>query len=82
MESVYKLSKKLKKLKLQLETASSKGFIRPSMSPWGSPGLLVLTKTAEIPMCIDYRAFTKQSIRNQVPLPKIDEVWDRIDEAK
>ncbi len=29
-------------------------------------------------MCIDYRALNKQTIRNQVPLPRIDEVWDQL----
>ncbi len=33
-------------------------------------------------MCIDYRALNKQTIRNQVPLPRIDEVWDQICGAK
>ncbi len=33
-------------------------------------------------MCIDYRALNKQTIRNQVPLPRIDEVWDQLSGAK
>ena len=33
-------------------------------------------------MCIDYRALNKQTIKNQVPLPRIVEVWDRVGGAK
>ena len=33
-------------------------------------------------MCIDYRALKKQTIKNQVPLPRIDEVWDQVGGAK
>ncbi len=33
-------------------------------------------------MCIDYRALNKQTIRNQVPLPRIDEVWDQLSGAR
>ncbi|CDF41213.1 unnamed protein product [Chondrus crispus] len=33
-------------------------------------------------MCIDYRALNKQTIKNQVPLPRIDEVWDQVGGSK
>ena len=33
-------------------------------------------------MCIDYRALNKQTIKNQVPSPRIDEVWDQVGVAK
>ncbi len=33
-------------------------------------------------MCIDYRAYNKKTIRNQVQLPRIDEVWDQIRGSK
>ena len=34
----------LRKLKAQLEELLSKGFIRPSISPWGAPVLFVKKK--------------------------------------
>ncbi len=39
-------------------------------------------RTAPSAMCIDYRALNKQTIRNQVPLPHIDEVWDQLSGEK
>ena len=33
-------------------------------------------------MCIDYRALNKRTIKNSVPLPRIDEVWDQLGGAK
>ena len=37
-------SAELKELKKQLQDMLSKGFIRPSVSPWGSPVLFVKKK--------------------------------------
>ena len=34
----------LREFKVQLEELSSKGFIRPSISPWGAPVLFVKKK--------------------------------------
>ncbi|CDF39331.1 unnamed protein product [Chondrus crispus] len=33
-------------------------------------------------MFIDYRALNKKNDKNQVPLPRIDEVWDQVGKAK
>ena len=46
---------KLKELKLQLEDRTNKGFIQPSISPWGAPMLFVKKKDGTLRMCIDYR---------------------------
>ncbi|XP_070038243.1 uncharacterized protein [Nicotiana tomentosiformis] len=45
----------LKELKEQLQELLEKGFIRPSVSPWGAPVLFVKKKDGIIRMCIDYR---------------------------
>ena len=45
----------LKELKAQLEELLSKGFIRPSTSPWGAPILFVKKKDGSLQLCIDYR---------------------------
>ncbi|WMV45499.1 hypothetical protein MTR67_038884 [Solanum verrucosum] len=45
----------LKKLKEQLKDLLDKGFIRPSISPWGAPVLFVKKKDGSLWMCIDYR---------------------------
>ncbi|EOY00003.1 Uncharacterized protein TCM_009274 [Theobroma cacao] len=45
----------LKELKDQLEDLLDKGFIRPSISPWGAPVLFVKKKDGSFRLCIDYR---------------------------
>ncbi|XP_062170374.1 uncharacterized protein LOC133876106 [Alnus glutinosa] len=45
----------LKELKKQLEDLLDRGFIRPSVSPWGAPVLFVRKKDGSLRLCIDYR---------------------------
>ncbi|GJS65788.1 pol protein [Tanacetum coccineum] len=46
---------KLKELKEQLQELLERGFIRPSVSPWGAPVLFVKKKDGSMRLCIDYR---------------------------
>ena len=44
----------LKELKIKLQELLDKEFIRPSVSPWGTPVLFVKKKDDTLRMCIDY----------------------------
>ncbi|MCI71645.1 reverse transcriptase, partial [Trifolium medium] len=44
----------LEKLKEQLEDLLEKRFVRPSVSPWGAPVLLLKKKDGSMRLCIDY----------------------------
>ena len=68
-------------LKMQLEELLSKGFIRPSTSPWGAPVLFVKKKDGSFRLCIDYRGLNKVTIKNKYPLPRIDELLDQLQGA-
>ena len=68
----------LKELKAQLEELLSKGFIRPSTSPWGAPVLFVKKKDGSLRLCKDYIQLNRSTIRNQYPLPRIDELFDQL----
>ena len=68
----------LRELKAQLEELLNKGFIRPSISPWGAPVLFVKKKDGSLRLCIDYRQLNRVTIRNQYPLPRIDELFDQL----
>jgi hypothetical protein len=46
--------KDLEELKKQKEELLSKGFIRPSLSPWGAPTLFIDKKDGSKRMCVDY----------------------------
>ena len=63
---------------MQLEELLSKGFIRPSTSPWGALVLFVKKKDGSLRLCIDYRQLNRATIRNQYPLPRIDELFDQL----
>jgi hypothetical protein len=52
----YRMSTpELKELQLQLEELLKKGYIRPSVSPWGAPVLFVKKKDGTLRLCIDFR---------------------------
>ncbi|GKC43017.1 hypothetical protein Tco_1060739 [Tanacetum coccineum] len=69
---------KLKELSDQLKELSKKGFIRPSSSPWGAPVLFVKKKDGSFHMCIDYRKLNKLTIKNRYQLPRIDDLFDQL----
>ena len=54
----------------------SKGFIRPSVSPWGAPVLFVKKKDGSMHMCIDYQQLNMVTIRNKYLIPRIDDLVD------
>ena len=68
----------LRELKAQLEELLRKGFIQPSISPWGAPVLFVKQKYGSLRLCIDYKQLNKVTIHNQYPLLRIDELFDQL----
>jgi hypothetical protein len=75
----YRMSTpELVKLKLQLKEMMDKGYIRPSVSPWGAPVLFLKKKDGTLRLCIDYRQLNKVTIKNKYPLPRIDDLFDQL----
>ncbi|XP_077222075.1 uncharacterized protein LOC143855912 [Tasmannia lanceolata] len=71
----------LEELKKQLQELLDKGFIRPSVSPWGAPVLFVKKKDGSMRLCIDYRELNNVTIKNKYPLPRIDDLFDQLQGA-
>ena len=65
----------LKELKFQLQELLDKGFVRPSVSPWGAPILFVKKKVGTLRMCIDYWQINKVTLKNKYPLPRIEDLF-------
>ncbi|GKG28217.1 hypothetical protein Tco_0406544, partial [Tanacetum coccineum] len=65
------LKDQLQELLDQLQELLERGFIRPSVSPWGAPVLFVKKNDGSMRLCIDYRELKKITIRNRYPRPRI-----------
>jgi hypothetical protein len=79
----YRMSTpELKELQMQLEELLKKGYIHPSVSPWGAPVLFVKKKDGTLILCIDFRQLNKVTIKNKYPLPRIDDLFDQLKDAK
>ncbi|GJR33626.1 putative reverse transcriptase domain-containing protein [Tanacetum coccineum] len=78
-KSPYRLApSKMEELSGQIKELQDKGFIRPSLSPWGAPILFVKKKDGSFRMCINYRELNKLTVKNRYPLPRIDDLFDQL----
>jgi hypothetical protein len=79
----YRMSTpELKELQMQLEELLKKGYICPSVSPWGAPILFVKNKDGTLILCIDFRQLNKVIVKNKYPLPRIDDLFDQLKDAR
>jgi hypothetical protein len=75
----YRMSTpELQELKMQLKELLDLGLIRPSMSPWGAPVIFIRKKDGSWRLCIDSRQLNKATIKNQYPLPRIDDLFNQM----
>ena len=65
----------------QVQELLEKGLIGPSTSPYCSPVLLVQKKDGTFCMFIDYRSLNKITIKNRFPIPRIDDILDKLQGA-
>ncbi|GJP47876.1 hypothetical protein CLOM_g7051 [Closterium sp. NIES-68] len=72
----------LEELQQQLDYLLTKGFIRPSTSPYAAPILFTPKKDGGFRMCIDYRALNRITIKSRYPIPRADDLLDQLRGAK
>ncbi|KAH0725405.1 hypothetical protein KY284_001270 [Solanum tuberosum] len=80
--SLYRIAQaELGEFKAQIQELLDKGFIRPSVSPWGAPVFFFKKNDGSMMMCIDYRQLNRVTIQNKYPLPRIDDLFDQLQDA-
>ena len=62
----------------QVNELVEKGMVRPSSSPFCSPVLLVQKQDGSYRMCVDYHALNKNTIKNRFPVPRIEDLFDKL----
>ncbi|GKA10986.1 putative reverse transcriptase domain-containing protein [Tanacetum coccineum] len=67
-----------RQVEFRIDLLLEKGFIRPSLSPWGAPVLFVKKKDGPFRMCIDYLELNKLTVKNRYHLPRIDDLFDQL----
>lgn len=65
-------------METQIRQMLKAGLIEPYDGPWGSPVLFVPKKNGKLRMCVDYRFLNKLTIRNAYPLPRVDDLLDKL----
>ena len=71
----------LRELKAQIQTFLDSGRIEPANGAYGAPILFAKKKDGGLRMCIDYRALNGQTMLDVFPLPRIDEMMQRLEGA-
>ncbi|MGL5691745.1 MAG: reverse transcriptase family protein, partial [Bacteroidales bacterium] len=68
-------------IKEEIEKNLKLGIIRPSSSPWSSRLVPISKPDGSLRLCIDYRALNNLTIKDNYPLPRIDEITDSLAKA-
>jgi hypothetical protein len=68
----------LKDLQMKLEELLKKGYIHPSVFPWGAPFLFVKNKYGMLRLCIDFKQLKKVTVKNKYPFPRINDLFNQL----
>jgi hypothetical protein len=66
----------------ELEEMLAAGIVEPSTSEWAAPIVLVKKKDGTLRFCVDYRRLNSVSKVDPYPMPRIDELIDKLGGAK
>jgi hypothetical protein len=68
-------------LKRQCTELFKEGKVRISKSPYTAPIVIVRKSDASIGVCIDYRAMNIHTVKDSLPLPRIDDLIGQLKDA-
>ena len=66
----------------QLADWKEKGVIEPAQSPWSFSLVAVPKKNGKIRWCVDYRGLNARTLRDQYPLPNINDNLNKLARSK
>ena len=69
-------------IKEELKDMLKLGVIEPSSSPWSAPVVLIPKPDKTYRFCVDYRRLNEVTVSDAFPLPRIDDLIDRVGKAK
>ena len=79
----YRLTPKERdQVEAQIKEFLAKQWIRPSQSLYGAAVLFVQKKDGSLRICVDYRGLNKVTVKDKYPLPRIDDLVDKLHGAK
>lgn len=69
-------------LKEEIKMMKELGVIEPSVSEWSSPMVIVPKKDGTLRVCIDFRRLNAQSKFDAYPMPRVDDLLEKIGQAQ
>ena len=75
-------SEKGKVLKDELDNLLDQGIIEESTSPWASPIVMLPKADGTLRLCTDFRKVNNCTVPDPFPLPRIEDLIDRVGKAK
>lgn len=86
-EPVYQKARRLSQaekniVNAQIDEWREQGIVRPSVSDFASPVVLVKKKDGSHRLCVDYRSLNKKIIKDRYPLPLIEDQLDQLQNSK
>ncbi|KAI8503655.1 retrotransposon-like protein 1 [Branchiostoma belcheri] len=67
-----------KEVREYIEDLINQGWITKSKSPYSSPMVCVRKKDGSMRLCIDYRALNEKTMSDRQPLPRIQDILNRL----
>lgn len=65
----------------EVDDMLQQGVIRPSKSAWGSSPVLVVKKTGDWRLCIDYRPLNRVTKKEAYPMPLVDNMLNSVGQS-
>jgi len=72
----------LKVFQVYIEDFLKKGYILPSVSPWGAPILFVKKKDDTLRLCIEFKQMNTLTMNSKYTFPRIDDIFYQLRDPK